>query len=111
MVKTPWNWPGKVRGVDDAPACFSRLHQLAHGEEAVELAWKSPVRDCHAGLLQSPRIFVALVAQGIGARGQHIRRRQAGPRARARRRCTPVADIGLAVEIMVAKPPDDGMRE
>src|SRR5882724_5795952 len=49
--------------------------QLAHGEEAVELAGKMPVGHAHAGLLQPRGIFVAFIAQGIGARGHDIGRR------------------------------------
>src|SRR4030081_2324981 len=41
--------------------------QLAHGEEAVELAGKMPIGYGHAGLLQPRGIFVAFVAQGISA--------------------------------------------
>src|ERR1700754_3870121 len=46
--------------------------QLAHGEEAVELAGKMPVGHGHAGLLQPRGIFVAFVAQRIGAGGHDI---------------------------------------
>src|SRR4051812_43055371 len=51
------------------------LQQLAHGEEAVELSGVVPGGDADAGLLQACGIFVAFVAQGIGAGGQHISRR------------------------------------
>src|SRR3984957_17803917 len=53
------------------------LQQFTHGEEAVELAGEMPVGHGHAGFLQTAGVFVAFVAQGIGARGQHIGRWQA----------------------------------
>jgi hypothetical protein len=52
------------------------LQQSAHGEEAVELAGKAPIRHGHAGFFQAVSVFVAFVAQCISARGQHIGRRQ-----------------------------------
>src|ERR1700761_9620361 len=78
------------------PACdlshrdIGLVEQPAHGKEAVELAGEVFVGDGHAGLLQPRGIFVALVAQRIGARGQHISRRQAGQRFDARWRGAPV---------------------
>ena len=62
MVKKPWNWPGKCT--------------IGHG---------------NAGLLQPCGIFVAFVAQRIGAGGEHIGRRQTGECLGARRRSAPVA--------------------
>src|ERR1700761_7092224 len=38
------------------------VEQLAHGEEAMELAGEVPIGDGHAGLLQLCGIFVAFVA-------------------------------------------------
>src|SRR6266403_2488765 len=70
------------------------LQQLAHGEEAVELAGKGPVRYDNAGFLQATCVFVAFVAQGIGARGQHIGRRQSDQCFGARGRGPPIADVG-----------------
>ena len=121
-------WRGKIREVTETRrqcALFQRLQpagdlgdgdvgllqQLAHGEEAVELAGKVPVGHGHAGFLQPRGVFGALVAQGIGARGQHIGRRQAGERFGARGRGLPVIDVGGAVEIVVAEPFDHGMRQ
>src|ERR1700677_480309 len=78
--------------------------QLAHGEEAVELAGKMLVGHGHAGLLETLGIFVAFVAQRIGACGQHIGRRQPGKRRGARRRGTPVVAVGRMVQIMTAEP-------
>ena len=69
------------------------------------------MRHGNAGLFQPPRIVIAFVAKGIGARGQHIGRRQADQRPGKGRRCTPVMDVGCAIEIVIAKPSDDGMRE
>ena len=82
MVKKPWNWPGKCRYVTGTPASFRRCG-----------------------------VFVAFVAQGIGAGGQHIGRRQADQCPGAYRRCPPVMRVGGAVEIVIAKPLDDGVRE
>src|SRR5258708_39085626 len=58
--------------------------QLAHGEEAVELAGKVPVGYGHSGGLQPRGVFVAFVARGIAAGGHHIGRRQSGERPGAR---------------------------
>ena len=63
-------------GADFAGRDIGLLQQLAHGEEAVELARECPVGHCNAGLSQAHGVFVAFVAQGIGARGQDIGRRQ-----------------------------------
>ncbi len=82
MVKKPWNWPGKV-----------------------------PVRHGNAGFLEAMGVFVALVAQGIGACGQHIGRRQADQRLGKRGRSAPVVNVGGAVEIVIAKPADHRMRQ
>src|ERR1700688_3407533 len=79
------------------------LQQFTHGEEAVELAGKMPVGHGDAGCLQAALIFVALVAQGIGAGGQHIGRRQADQGLGARRRCAPVVNVGGAVEVAVVE--------
>src|ERR1700721_2307825 len=85
--------------------------QLAHGEEAVELAAKMPVGHGNAGCLQTLGIFVAFVAQRIGTRGQNVGCRQPGERRRARRRGAPVAAVGRMVQIMSAKPFDHRMRQ
>src|SRR6185312_13634373 len=53
------------------------VEQFAHGEEAVELAGEMAIDDGYAGLFQPRGIFIAFVAQGIAARGEHIGRRQA----------------------------------
>jgi hypothetical protein len=98
-------------GRDLARCDIGLLQQFAHGEEAVELAGKYPRRDGHAGVLEPRGIFVAFVAQGIGARRQHIGRRQSGERFGERRRGAPVLSVGQAIEIMVAKPPDHGVGE
>ena len=58
-------------------ATLACCKQFAHGEEAVELAGKVLVGDGHAGFLEAVGVFVAFVAQGIGAGGQHVGRRQA----------------------------------
>src|SRR5688500_18250366 len=71
---------------DLAGGDISLLQQFAHGEEAVELAGKVPVGDRYAGFFQSRRVFVAFVAQGVGAGGQHIGRRQTLQRGGARGR-------------------------
>src|SRR5581483_758814 len=81
------------------------VEQLAHGEEAVELAGEMPVGDRHASLLQLRGVFDALVAKRITAGGQHIGRRQAGQRFDARRRAAPVVAIG-ATHIIVHEPGD-----
>jgi hypothetical protein len=44
----------------------------------VELAGEVPVGNGHAGLLQLGGIFVAFVAEGIAAGGEHVGGRQAG---------------------------------
>src|SRR5260370_30353719 len=69
------------------------LQQFAHGKEAVELAGKAPVRHRHAGFLQAFCVFVAFVAQGIGAGGQHIGRRQSFKALDARGWSPPVVDL------------------
>src|SRR5690349_23328778 len=51
------------------------LQELAHGEEAMELAGEMLVGDGNAGFLQPCGIFVTFVAQGIGTCGQDIGRR------------------------------------
>src|SRR6266403_2584652 len=78
------------------------LQQFSHGEEAVELAWKSPVRHRHAGFLQAFCIFVAFVAQGIGAGGQHIGGRQSREALDARGGGPPVVAVGGAVQVVIA---------
>ena len=77
----------------------------------MELAGECPVRHGNAGLRKLPCIVIAFVAQGIGARSQHISWRQADQRPCKGRRCAPVLDVGGAIEIVIAKPSDDGMRE
>jgi hypothetical protein len=81
----------------------------------VKKPWKfgreMPVGHGHAGFFQAVCVFVTFVAQGIGARGQYIGRRKADQRAGARRRCLPIMDVGGAVQIVITKPPDDGMRQ
>src|SRR6266581_3659071 len=84
--------------------------QLAHGEEAVELAGKVLVADGHAGVLQPFGVFVAFVAQRIGAGRQQIGRRQSGQRFGAGGRGAPVVDVGIA-EIVVLEPLDHRMRQ
>src|SRR5262249_32254512 len=82
-------------GADFAGGDVGLVEQFAHGEEAVELAGEVAIGHGHAGLLQPLGIFVALVAQRIGAGDQHVSGRQAfelGPR----RRGAPVVDVGAA---------------
>src|SRR5215470_15086192 len=52
-------------GADFAGRDIGLVEQLAHGEEAMELAGKEAVGDANAGLLETLRIFIAFVAQGI----------------------------------------------
>src|SRR6185312_2683797 len=60
------------------------IEQLAHGEEAVELAGEMPVGNAHAILLQPRGIFIAFVTERIAAGRQHIGGRQTGQRFDAR---------------------------
>src|SRR5258706_9119541 len=49
---------------DFASRDIGLVQQFTHGEEAVELARKSPIRHRHAGFLEAFCVFVAFVAQG-----------------------------------------------
>src|SRR5271165_7135867 len=62
------------------------LEKLAHGEESVELAGEVAICHSNSRVLQALRIVRAFVAQGIGARGEHIGRRQVGKIFRTRGR-------------------------
>ena len=70
-----------------------------------------PIGHGDAGFLEAAGVFVALIPQGIGARGQHIGRRQADERARARRRSAPVVHVGGAVEVLIVEVSGHRMRE
>jgi len=98
--------PGFQPATDFSDRDIGLLQHFSHREEAVELARKGPVGYRHAGVLQALRVLLALVAQGIPARGQHICRRQAGQRRRADRRRSPVGNVVSTTQIMVGEPTD-----
>src|SRR5262249_2541046 len=79
-VEVSTNRSGSVQGLQPGAdfACrdIGLVEQLAHGEEAVELAGEEAIGDGNAGRLQALRIFIALVTQGIAAGDQHIGRWQ-----------------------------------
>ncbi len=81
-MKKPWNWPGSGGRSAATPASFKKL----------------------------PDIRRLRHAQRIGAGGQHIGRRQAGPAFRAGRRGSPVGAVCVA-EIVPGEPGDYRMRQ
>src|ERR1700758_1198778 len=87
------------------------LKKLAHGEETMELAGEVAICHGDAGVLQTLRILGALIAQGIGARGEHIGRGQVRKAFRACGRGAPVVAVGEAVQIVIAKPADHAVGE
>src|SRR5262249_44117555 len=83
-------------GRDLAHRDIGLVEQLAHREEAVELASEMSVGDAYAILFQPRGIFVAFVAERIAGGGEHIGRRKSRQRFDARGRGAPVVVIGIA---------------
>lgn len=83
-----------------------RLHEAAHGDEAVDHAREVRALHRDAGFFQRVRVGLAFVAQHVVAAGDDVRGRQARKACRADGRRTPVIDAIARVlaEVMVAEP-------
>ena len=95
-------------GLVDRP--HGRLGAGAPAPEAVHRPRVAAQRRAHARRPQRGRVRLALVAQDVGLRGDHERRRQPAQVRRAQRRGVRVAAVG-AVEVELPEAPHRGAGE